>query len=268
METNNNDGAVELTEEDTKELEKLVNKIQAERTEMRKFLVMKSTEQQRREGVERPVDTAYVENHEGRLVLKAVFDVHHFKPEEIEVKVEDRQLQVKAQGLDDRETALYRKTMIRKIDLPETVDIDTTECEQTEDGILTVSMRFRLPPSDRKPTGPSTVPIVSENGRRFIRLSIMVGPDFTVDDLKVVADGSSLFIKASYDAEVGAEGAQVTRHELRKEFRLPEHIEVDDVQYEFSKNGVLAVQILLKDGDLYRCNVTTEEVTVTGRRQE
>ena len=51
------------------------------------FLTLKSTEQQKEEGVERPVDTAFVEEHNGQLVLKAVFDVHHFKPEEVSLKV-------------------------------------------------------------------------------------------------------------------------------------------------------------------------------------
>lgn|SRR6218665_260656 len=94
-------------------------------------------------------------------------------------------MQVKAQGIDDRETAVFRKTMIRKIDLPENVDVDETKCEQTEGGILTVSMPFHLPQSEQKPTGPATVPIITENGRRLIRLGIMIGPDFTMDDLKV-----------------------------------------------------------------------------------
>jgi len=51
------------------------------------FLTIKSTEQQIKEGVERPVDTAFVEEHDGQLLLKAVFDVHHFKPEEVSLKV-------------------------------------------------------------------------------------------------------------------------------------------------------------------------------------
>jgi len=51
------------------------------------FLTIKSTEQQKKEGVERLVDTAFVEEHNGKLILKAVFDVHHFKAEEVFLKV-------------------------------------------------------------------------------------------------------------------------------------------------------------------------------------
>ena len=54
---------------------------------MKKFLVIKSTKQQLREGVEQPVDTAYIESRGGRLHLKAVFEVKNFKPEEINVQV-------------------------------------------------------------------------------------------------------------------------------------------------------------------------------------
>jgi len=61
---------------------------------MRSFLVQKSTAQQLREGVERPVDTAYVENDGGSLMLKAVFDVQHFRPEEIEIKVDIRSISI------------------------------------------------------------------------------------------------------------------------------------------------------------------------------
>jgi len=53
----------------------------------KEFLTIKSTEQQKKEGVERLVDTAFVEEHNGELILKAVFDVHHFKPEEVSLKV-------------------------------------------------------------------------------------------------------------------------------------------------------------------------------------
>lgn len=85
--------------------------------------------------------------------------------------------------------------------------------------------------------------------------------------VQVEAEGQRLFIRASYDAEIGLQGAQVTRHELRKDFQLPEHIEVDEVSYELNKAGVLEVQILLKDKQQYRCNVTTEEVAVPAAKR-
>jgi len=79
----------------------------------------------------------------------------------------------------------------------------------------------------------------------------------------VGVDGKLLEVAASYEAQVGATGAQVTRHELHKKFILPEDIEVDDVAYNLRPDGVLRVEIFLKDSQQphYRCSVTTEDVT-------
>jgi len=52
---------------------------------MSEFLVLKSTEEQKEEGVDQPVDTAFIEDRDGMPILKASFDVHHFKPDEVTV---------------------------------------------------------------------------------------------------------------------------------------------------------------------------------------
>ena len=57
--------------------------MQEELDQMSEFLVLKSTEEQKDEGVETPVDTAYIEDRDGMPILKAIFDVHHFKPDEV-----------------------------------------------------------------------------------------------------------------------------------------------------------------------------------------
>ena len=102
------------------------------------------------------------------------------------LQIENQQLLVNAQGLDDRETAVYRKTMIRKIDLPPNVDTSDTNCDISADGILTVEMPFNMPTEKPRPRAdPALVPIITENGRRQIRLQFNIGPDFTLDDVKV-----------------------------------------------------------------------------------
>lgn len=56
----------------------------------------------------------------------------------------------------------------------------------------------------------------------------------------------------------------MTRHELNKNFRLPETISVGEVSYELKPHGNLHIEIMLKDEpmtDHYRCSVTTEDVT-------
>lgn len=89
---------------------------------------------------------------------------------------------------------------------------------------------------------------------------------------QVTADGHELSIVASYELEVGEFGKQVTGHEFKKKFRLPETIEVDTVSYQMQPNGALQVEILLKDDEderdkdavdgprRYKCDISTEEV--------
>jgi len=91
---------------------------------MSDFLIMKSTEEQRAEGVESPVDTAYIDDRDGLPILKAVFDIHHFQPDDVTLTVENtsseqndsgtqRQLVLFAQLTDDsRECSLFKKVSV------------------------------------------------------------------------------------------------------------------------------------------------------------
>jgi len=226
---------------------------------MSEFLILKSTEEQKEEGVELPVDTAYIEDRDGLPMLKATFDVHHFKPDEVQLSVHDEQLTLIAQCLEDHESAVFKKTMIRKIDLPKYVDHKLMQCDLTKEGILVVQMPFHLPPQHR-PVGPSVVPITSDaDGHRTIRLAFMIGPDFTMDDIRVENDGQVLFVSAAYDAEIGVYGAQVTARELKKQFRLPDRVEVEKVEHMLTPDGKLYVDILLKSKQAFKCEVTTED---------
>jgi len=89
---------------------------------MSDFLVIKSTEEQRAEGVESPVDTAYIDDRDGLPILKAVFDIRHFRPDDVTIAVEDtsgeesdgaqRQLVLFAQLTDDsRECSMFKKVL-------------------------------------------------------------------------------------------------------------------------------------------------------------
>ena len=92
-------------------------------------------------------------------------------------------MKLKAQCLDDDESAVYRKTILRTIDLPELADVDSLTYDIDDDGILTAQMPLHLPQRSEPP--PGVVPIVVNNGRRSIRLQFLVGSDFTMDDVKV-----------------------------------------------------------------------------------
>ena len=129
----------------------------------------------------------------------------------MQLSVDGGQLVLVAQCLDDRESAVFKKTMIRKLDLPKHVDHKLLHCRLADDGVLHVEMPFHLPPQ-RRPVGPSVVPVVSElDGSRRIRMAFMLGPDFTADDVRVERAGRTLSICAGYDAEIGLYGSQVGR---------------------------------------------------------
>jgi len=128
---------------------------------------------------------------------------------QVQISVDGGQLVLIAQCLDDREGAVFKKTMIRKVDLPKHVDHKLLHCQLTDEGVLHVEMPFHLPPQ-RRPVGPSVVPVVSDvDGAQRIRMSFMIGPDFTADDVRVERNGRTLSICAGYDAEIGLYGSQV-----------------------------------------------------------
>lgn len=229
---------------------------------MSDFLVLKSTETQKAEGVARPVDTAYIADRDGMPILKAVFDVSQFRPEDVHLDASDDQLVLIARGTDDsRECSIFRKTMIRRLDLPKFVEARMMHCELSKDGVLTVEMPFHLP-AQRRPPGPSVVPIITDDdGRRKIRFSVHIGPDFTADDVQVaLLDGNQLQMTAFYDAEIGYYGSQVTQRRLQRTFRLPQRVKVDAVHHSLSPDGFLKFEIVLVKEGPYKCDVTTEEL--------
>jgi hypothetical protein len=65
------------------ELAKMKSEWQAELETMSDFLVLKSTEEQKEEGLTQLVDTATVEDRDGMPVFRAFFDVRCFQPDEV-----------------------------------------------------------------------------------------------------------------------------------------------------------------------------------------
>lgn len=100
------------------------------------------------------------------------------------MQVNDGKLHLTAKCDDDTDDAIYHKTMLRTLDLPEHAKASEMHYSITG-GILTIEMPLVLPQKP-KPVSPSVVPItVDNNGRRKICLQFNIGLDFTCDDLKV-----------------------------------------------------------------------------------
>lgn len=241
------------------EFERRKHEWQEELETMSEFLVIKSAQEQREEGVEQPVDTAYIGDRDGMPVLRAVFDVHHFHTDDIELCVENDELTLEAVNTEVREDKLYRKKIIRKLNLPEFVDPKMMRCEMSEQGIVTVEMPFHLPPV-RKPKGPNVYPIMTDSkGRRKICLAFTIGLDFTSDNISVDTDGQRLSIRATRAAISDKYGEVAPGRDLKKEFNLPDYIQVDTVRHEFV-DGKLTIDVFLKD-EKEKCETPKEDTS-------
>jgi HSP20 family molecular chaperone IbpA len=151
--------------------------------------------------------------------------------------------------------------MSRKVDLPEHVYAKRMHCEILPPGVLMIEMPFHLPPQRPQPQGPHIAPIIRDaDGQRKIRMAFNVGTEFTPDDIDVQTNGKRLTIAAQYEADIGKYGAQHSQRQMRREFRLPDSLEVDSVHHTLAPDGRLYVEILLRSDLLYKCKVTTEKV--------
>lgn len=188
--------------------------------------------------------------------------MHYFRPEEVFLRIEDRQLILEACCLDNRPDRVYKKTMHRTIDLPSHAYTRLLHFTLSPRGILTVEMPFHLPPQ-RKPHGPNVVPILDDgDGRRKIRLGFMLGTEFTPDDVDVQTCGENgITIRAAYDVEVGKYGQMRNKREMKRDYKLPEKLKIDTVKHSLSPDGKLYIEIILRNESPYKCQITTEDVS-------
>ena len=248
-----------ITEPDDEESELRKEAWKQELMEMGdEFLLMKPSQ----ENLENKTDTAYIENKDGLPVLKATFDMKHFKREDIKVRIEDGHIVVEAKHTDDIDDKNYTKTMIRKVEIPKFADEKMMHCNLNSEGELIIELPFHLPP-ERKPKGPGVVPIYdTHDGRKKIRIVLKIGPEFTEEDINIDIQGQRLIITAGYNEELGRYGVEKTEREIRKEYKLPEYLEVDEVITRL-KEGILLVEVYLKPIQAFTCKMTAEDIPVS-----
>lgn len=226
------------------------------------FLPLKSTNEQQDEGSQPVIDSAIVCEFDGLPALRLAFDVRTFRPDDVMIDVTDDRFVLEASGEDEKSVALYRKKMIRKVDLPPCVDSRHLHYEMTSQGHLYVIMPLYLPPQ-RRPSGLGVAPVVTDpNGQRKIRLSFPLGEEFTSDDVVVkITDEGHLTISAAYHVMCGKYGRQTASREINKELKLPSHMPVERVDHNLSMGGRLFLEITLKKPDqAFRCLLTAEEL--------
>jgi len=97
--------------------------------------------------------------------------------------------------------------MLRRIDLPNFVETRWMHCRlgRTPDTAsrLTIELPFHLPPQRRPTPGPGIVPILTgADGRRLIRFSVPIGPEFTVDEVAVEVDSAARQVRLSINQSI------------------------------------------------------------------
>lgn len=82
--------------------------------------------------------TVYEEDSEGHQKFKVRFDVSEFRPEEIQVKVQENKVIVYAKHEERNMKTSVSREYSRQVDIPPNVDQDKLQCLLSKDGILTV----------------------------------------------------------------------------------------------------------------------------------
>ena len=175
------------------------------------------------------------------------FDVQGFQLKDVNVGVENDTLYLDGQAWEDATGHRIRKTLLRRVELPEHVDPRNTACVLTTGGVLEIFMPFHFNPQ-RVPAGPNIVPIMQDwQGRRHLRLVQYIGSEFTADDVKVVTREYKLIIEASYDADLGKYGELKSQRQIKNEYRLPAQLrDIDEVNTALLADGTLIVDVVLK----------------------
>ena len=87
---------------------------------------------------------------DGVKKFKLIFDVSHFKPEEINVKTNKGKVIVEAKHQSKTDNSEAKYEYFREFAIPEGVKIEEMTCKYTEDGSLLVEAPYTPPPKVEK----------------------------------------------------------------------------------------------------------------------
>lgn len=248
------------------------------------------------------LNTAYEADPFGNQRFSVRFDVSEFRPEEIQVKVQDNKLTVNARHEDKSPKSSVTKEYSRQVDIPSNVDQEKLQCLLSKDGILTVdgpvkdqlmtqnkmlpiqhspsatpnnqvaTITTSSPPA--KPLEVATAvknPIITEpDGSRKLRLSVDVG-EFKPDEIVVKTADRKLIVHAEHEEKLSG---RTMHKEFNKEYELPESVDQSAITAYIGEEGKLFVEAPLRPAqkrysitqshDVRKVVVTKEsQVTIT-----
>lgn len=232
--------------------------------------------------------TVYETESDGHQRFKVRFDVSEFKPDEIQVKVQDNKVVVYAKHEERNNTQSVSREYSRQVDIPANVDQEKLNCVLSRDGILTVDgpvfsnqlvpMQQVLPiqhtivqPMQSPPQNERTLqmatpvknPIITEpDGTRKLRLTVDAG-EFRPEELVVKTMERKLVVHAEH---VERTEGKTLHKEFNKEYELPDSVDQTAITAYIGDEGKLIIEAPIKN-QVRKYSVTqsqdTRKVVVT-----
>lgn len=233
--------------------------------------------------------TVYEEDTEGHQKFKVRFDVSEFRPEEIQVKVQENKVIVYAKHEERNMKTSVSREYSRQVDIPPNVDQDKLQCLLSKDGILTVEgpvftnqlclpqvlpiqtsvVQQNQPERVLQLATPVKNPIITEpDGTRKLRLTVDAG-EFKPEEIVVKTMEKKLVVHAEH---VEKTSGKTLHKEFNKEYELPDSVDQTAITAYIGDEGKLIVEAPIKDtprkysmtqSQDVRKVVVTKESTVT-----
>lgn len=233
------------------------------------------------------LSTVYEQDSAGQQRFKVRFDVSDFKPDEIQVKVQENKVIVYAKHEERNNTQSVSKEYSRQVDIPMNVDQERLQCVLSRDGILTVDgpvFSNQLVPSQQVLPIQHTVqtpdrtlqlatpvknPIITEpDGTRKLRLTVDTG-EFRPEEVVVKTMEKKLVVHAEH---VEKTAGKTLHKEFNKEYELPDSVDQTAITAYIGDEGKLIIEAPIKNqvrkysvtqSQDVRKVVVTKESTVT-----
>ncbi|XP_041367384.1 major egg antigen-like isoform X2 [Gigantopelta aegis] len=205
------------------------------------------------------VQSVFDMDSEGRPRFKVRFEVSEFKPDEIQVKVQESKIVVNAKHEEKNDNYTVCREYSRQVDIPSNVNAEKLQCLLSKDGVLTIdgpvvddimSKEIFLPikstDTAMRPLGVATAvknPIVTlPDGSKKLQLQVDVG-EFNPDEIVVKTMERKLIVHAEHEEKL----ANRTLHkEFNKEYDLPESVDPGSITAYIGEDKKLTIEAPIK----------------------
>lgn len=209
--------------------------------------------------------TVYEEDTEGHQRFKVRFDVSEFRPDEIQVKVQDNKVIVYAKHEERNMQTTVSREYSRQVDIPPNVDQEKLQCLLSRDGILTVDgpvftnqlclpqvlpiqtttvVQQNTPERVLQLATPVKNPIITEpDGTRKLRLTVDAG-EFKPEEIVVKTMEKKLVVHAE---RVEKTAGKTLHKEFNKEYELPDSVDQTAITAYIGDEGKLIVEAPIRD---------------------